>query len=127
MHRFYDSLLNNLMLSNKNSLLEADLKKKKKYIIGLFGVSFLLWFFSLYSEGINKSFRRMINVLKLELYLLRKSIFSFKSGITALSAREKPSYEEQVNLSNKSLLHQSVILLLSFFDPICLQVFHQDF
>ncbi|NXI04904.1 WDR63 protein, partial [Pachycephala philippinensis] len=43
-------------------------------------------------------------------------------GIIALSAREQPSYEEQVNLSNKSLLHQSVILLLSFFDPICLQL-----
>ncbi|NXR61545.1 WDR63 protein, partial [Rhadina sibilatrix] len=43
-------------------------------------------------------------------------------GIIALSAREQPSYEEQVNLSNKSLLHQSVILLWSFFDPICLQL-----
>ncbi|NXS20472.1 WDR63 protein, partial [Mystacornis crossleyi] len=43
-------------------------------------------------------------------------------GIIALSAREQPLYEEQVNLSNKSLLHQSVILLLSFFDPICLQL-----
>ncbi|NXO37575.1 WDR63 protein, partial [Locustella ochotensis] len=43
-------------------------------------------------------------------------------GIIALSAREQPSYEEQVNLSNKSLLHQSVILLWSFFDPTCLQL-----
>ncbi|NXP00041.1 WDR63 protein, partial [Certhia brachydactyla] len=43
-------------------------------------------------------------------------------GIIALSAREQLSYEEQVNLSNKSLLHQSVILLWSFFDPICLQL-----
>ncbi|NXU95954.1 WDR63 protein, partial [Cettia cetti] len=43
-------------------------------------------------------------------------------GIIALSARQQPSYEEQVNLSNKSLLHQSVILLWSFFDPICLQL-----
>ncbi|NXX29003.1 WDR63 protein, partial [Nicator chloris] len=43
-------------------------------------------------------------------------------GIIALSAREKPLYEEQVNLSNESLLHQSVILLWSFFDPICLQL-----
>ncbi|NXA95377.1 WDR63 protein, partial [Melanocharis versteri] len=43
-------------------------------------------------------------------------------GIIALSAREQPSYEKQVNLSNKSLLHKSVILLWSFFDPICLQL-----
>ncbi|NXN85767.1 WDR63 protein, partial [Bombycilla garrulus] len=43
-------------------------------------------------------------------------------GIIALSAREHPSYEEQVDLPNKSLLHQSVILLCSFFDPICLQL-----
>ncbi|NWZ33944.1 WDR63 protein, partial [Brachypodius atriceps] len=43
-------------------------------------------------------------------------------GIIALSARKQPSYEEQVNLSNKSLLHQSAILLWSFFDPICLQL-----
>ncbi|NWZ68993.1 WDR63 protein, partial [Acrocephalus arundinaceus] len=43
-------------------------------------------------------------------------------GIIALSAREQPLHEEQVNISNKSLLHQSVILLLSFFDPICLQL-----
>ncbi|NWI36708.1 WDR63 protein, partial [Picathartes gymnocephalus] len=43
-------------------------------------------------------------------------------GIIALSAREQPSYEEQVNLSNKSLLHQSVILLWSFFVPSRLQL-----
>ncbi|NXQ63052.1 WDR63 protein, partial [Anthoscopus minutus] len=43
-------------------------------------------------------------------------------GIIALSAREQPSCEEQVNISNQSLLHQSVILILSFFDPICLQL-----
>uniref|UniRef100_A0A8D2P0V5 WD repeat domain 63 n=1 Tax=Zosterops lateralis melanops TaxID=1220523 RepID=A0A8D2P0V5_ZOSLA len=43
-------------------------------------------------------------------------------GIIALSAREQPLYEEQVNLSNKSLLHKSVILIWSFFDPICLQL-----
>ncbi|NWX57933.1 WDR63 protein, partial [Promerops cafer] len=43
-------------------------------------------------------------------------------GIIALSATEQPSYEEQVNLSNKSLLHQSVILLWSLFDPLCLQL-----
>ncbi|NWH83808.1 WDR63 protein, partial [Aegithalos caudatus] len=43
-------------------------------------------------------------------------------GIIALSAREQPSYEEQVNLSNKSMLHKSVILLWSFFDPMCLQL-----
>ncbi|KAM7046465.1 dynein axonemal intermediate chain 3 isoform 2-T2 [Acridotheres tristis] len=43
-------------------------------------------------------------------------------GIIALSAGEQPSDEEQVNLSNKSLLHQSVILFWSFFDPICLQL-----
>ncbi|NWU44000.1 WDR63 protein, partial [Hylia prasina] len=43
-------------------------------------------------------------------------------GIIALSAREQPLLEEQVNLSNKSLPHQSVILLWSFFDPICLQL-----
>ncbi|NXB40792.1 WDR63 protein, partial [Eulacestoma nigropectus] len=43
-------------------------------------------------------------------------------GIIALSTREQPPCEEQVNLSNKSLLHQSVILLLSFFDPVCLQL-----
>ncbi|NXK61197.1 WDR63 protein, partial [Sylvietta virens] len=43
-------------------------------------------------------------------------------GIIALSAREQPSDEEQVNLSNKSLLHQSVILFWSFFDPMCLQL-----
>lgn len=57
MHRFYDSLLNNLLLINKNSLLKADLKKRKKnkYVIGLFGVPFLLWFFPQFSEGINIS------------------------------------------------------------------------
>ncbi|XP_066181241.1 dynein axonemal intermediate chain 3 isoform X2 [Sylvia atricapilla] len=43
-------------------------------------------------------------------------------GIIALSARQQPLYEEKVNLSNKSLLHKSVILLWSFFDPICLQL-----
>ncbi|NXI18023.1 WDR63 protein, partial [Irena cyanogastra] len=43
-------------------------------------------------------------------------------GIIALSAREQPSCEEQVNLSNKSFLHQSVILLWSLFDPSCLQL-----
>ncbi|NXH43538.1 WDR63 protein, partial [Dicaeum eximium] len=43
-------------------------------------------------------------------------------GIIALSAREQPSYEEQVNLSNKSLLHQSVILLWSLYEPTCLQL-----
>ncbi|KAF4793094.1 hypothetical protein TURU_114834 [Turdus rufiventris] len=43
-------------------------------------------------------------------------------GIIALSAGEQPSDEEQVNLSNESLLHQSVILLWSFFDPLCLQL-----
>ncbi|NWV36559.1 WDR63 protein, partial [Grantiella picta] len=43
-------------------------------------------------------------------------------GIIALSAREQPVCEEQVNLSNKSLLHHSVILLWSFFDPICPQL-----
>ncbi|XP_075364596.1 dynein axonemal intermediate chain 3 isoform X2 [Mycteria americana] len=39
-------------------------------------------------------------------------------GIIAVSARERLSYEEQVNLSDKSLLQQSVILCWSFFDPI---------
>ncbi|KFR03726.1 WD repeat-containing protein 63, partial [Opisthocomus hoazin] len=39
-------------------------------------------------------------------------------GIIAVSAREQLSYEEQVNLSDKSLLQQSVILFWSFFDPI---------
>ncbi|NWU61673.1 WDR63 protein, partial [Pterocles burchelli] len=38
-------------------------------------------------------------------------------GIIAVSARERLSYE-QVNLSDKSLLQQSVILFWSFFDPI---------
>ncbi|NXL46215.1 WDR63 protein, partial [Podilymbus podiceps] len=39
-------------------------------------------------------------------------------GIIAVSARERLSYEEQVNRSDKSLLQQSVILFWSFFDPI---------
>ncbi|NXK18220.1 WDR63 protein, partial [Arenaria interpres] len=39
-------------------------------------------------------------------------------GIIAVSARQRLFYEEQVNLSDKSLLQQSVILFLSFFDPI---------
>ncbi|NXA26264.1 WDR63 protein, partial [Ibidorhyncha struthersii] len=39
-------------------------------------------------------------------------------GIIAVSAREQLSYEEQVNLSDKSFLQQSVILFWSFFDPI---------
>ncbi|KFZ54170.1 WD repeat-containing protein 63, partial [Antrostomus carolinensis] len=39
-------------------------------------------------------------------------------GIIAVSARERLSYEEQVNLSDKSLLQPSVILFWSFFDPI---------
>ncbi|OWK64393.1 WD repeat-containing protein 63 [Lonchura striata] len=43
-------------------------------------------------------------------------------GIIALSARQQSSYEEQVNLSNKSLLHQPVILLWSLFHPLCLQL-----
>ncbi|NWV08011.1 WDR63 protein, partial [Ptilonorhynchus violaceus] len=43
-------------------------------------------------------------------------------GIIALSARKQLSNEEQVNLSNKLLLHQSVILFLRFFDPICPQL-----
>ncbi|NXU13030.1 WDR63 protein, partial [Pardalotus punctatus] len=43
-------------------------------------------------------------------------------GIIALSARQQPAYEEQVNLPNKSLLHQSVILLWSFFYPVCPQL-----
>jgi len=44
-----------------------------------------------------------------------------------VSAREQLSYEEQVNLSDKSLLQQSVILFWSFFDPIHPQVFNPDF
>ncbi|NWU07263.1 WDR63 protein, partial [Cephalopterus ornatus] len=40
------------------------------------------------------------------------------SGIIAVSARKQLSYEEQVKLANKSLLHQSVILFWSFSDPI---------
>ncbi|KAM9283510.1 dynein axonemal intermediate chain 3 isoform 2-T4 [Morus bassanus] len=39
-------------------------------------------------------------------------------GIIAVSAREQLSYEERVNISDKSLLQQSVILFWSFFDPI---------
>ncbi|NXX14189.1 WDR63 protein, partial [Podargus strigoides] len=39
-------------------------------------------------------------------------------GIIAVSARERLSYEERVNLSDKSLLQQSVILFWSLFDPI---------
>ncbi|NXX58677.1 WDR63 protein, partial [Scopus umbretta] len=38
-------------------------------------------------------------------------------GIIAVSARERLSYEEQGNLSDKSLLQQSVILFWTFFDP----------
>ncbi|NWS15612.1 WDR63 protein, partial [Pachyramphus minor] len=40
------------------------------------------------------------------------------SGIIAVSARQQLSYEEQLKLSNKSRLHQSVILLWSFSDPV---------
>ncbi|NWW78384.1 WDR63 protein, partial [Climacteris rufus] len=43
-------------------------------------------------------------------------------GVIALSGREQLSNEEQVNLSNKSLLHQSVILFWSLLDPICPQL-----
>ncbi|NXP52056.1 WDR63 protein, partial [Heliornis fulica] len=39
-------------------------------------------------------------------------------GIIAVSARERLSNEEQANLSEKSLLQQSVILFWSFFDPV---------
>ncbi|NXN38279.1 WDR63 protein, partial [Rhinoptilus africanus] len=39
-------------------------------------------------------------------------------GIIAVSARGPLYYEEQANLSDKSLLQQSVILFWSFFDPI---------
>ncbi|GAB0193019.1 dynein intermediate chain 3, axonemal [Grus japonensis] len=39
-------------------------------------------------------------------------------GIIAVSARKRLSHEEQVNLSDKSLLQQSVILFWSFFDPL---------
>ncbi|XP_054068004.1 dynein axonemal intermediate chain 3 [Rissa tridactyla] len=39
-------------------------------------------------------------------------------GIIAVSAGDQLYYEEQVNLSEKSLLQQSVILFWSFFDPI---------
>ncbi|XP_067997278.1 dynein axonemal intermediate chain 3 isoform X1 [Melanerpes formicivorus] len=39
-------------------------------------------------------------------------------GIIAVSPREQLSYEEQVSLSDKSLLPQSVIVLWSFSDPM---------
>ncbi|XP_009958347.1 PREDICTED: WD repeat-containing protein 63, partial [Leptosomus discolor] len=39
-------------------------------------------------------------------------------GIIAVSARKRLSYEEEVNLSDKSLLRRSVIVFWSFFDPI---------
>ncbi|NXU72278.1 WDR63 protein, partial [Oreotrochilus melanogaster] len=39
-------------------------------------------------------------------------------GIIAVSAREQLPHEVQGNLSDKSLLHHSVILFWSFFDPI---------
>ncbi|NXG88526.1 WDR63 protein, partial [Stercorarius parasiticus] len=39
-------------------------------------------------------------------------------GIIAVSARDQLYYEEQVNLSDKSLLQKSIILFWSFFDPI---------
>ncbi|NXJ61218.1 WDR63 protein, partial [Rostratula benghalensis] len=39
-------------------------------------------------------------------------------GIIAVSARQQLFYEEQVNLPGKSVLQQSVILFLSFSDPI---------
>ncbi|NXU85438.1 WDR63 protein, partial [Xiphorhynchus elegans] len=39
-------------------------------------------------------------------------------GIIAVSARKQLPYEDEVNLSSKSLLHQSVILFWSFFDLI---------
>ncbi|XP_056212523.1 dynein axonemal intermediate chain 3 isoform X3 [Falco biarmicus] len=39
-------------------------------------------------------------------------------GIIAVSARKRHSYKEQVNLSDKSLLQQSLILFWSSFDPI---------
>ncbi|NXE79223.1 WDR63 protein, partial [Cochlearius cochlearius] len=43
-------------------------------------------------------------------------------GIIAVSARQRLSYEEQANLSDKSLLQQSVILFWSFFDPVHPQI-----
>ncbi|XP_009072670.1 PREDICTED: WD repeat-containing protein 63, partial [Acanthisitta chloris] len=43
-------------------------------------------------------------------------------GIIAVSARQQLSHEKQVNLSNKSLLYQSVILFWSCFDPTCPQL-----
>ncbi|KFV43017.1 WD repeat-containing protein 63, partial [Gavia stellata] len=39
-------------------------------------------------------------------------------GIIAVSARQQLSYERQVNLSDKSLLQQSVVLFWNIFDPI---------
>ncbi|NXI35750.1 WDR63 protein, partial [Galbula dea] len=39
-------------------------------------------------------------------------------GIIAVSVRGRLSHEEQVNLSEKTLLHQSVIVFWSVFDPI---------
>ncbi|NXS54230.1 WDR63 protein, partial [Brachypteracias leptosomus] len=39
-------------------------------------------------------------------------------GIIAVSAREQLSYEEQVNLPDKSLLQESAIVFWSLFDPI---------
>lgn len=48
MHRFYDSLLNNLMLSNKNSLLEADLKKKEIHNWFVWGFFPALVFFTVF-------------------------------------------------------------------------------
>uniref|UniRef100_A0A8C8AYB2 Dynein axonemal intermediate chain 3 n=1 Tax=Otus sunia TaxID=257818 RepID=A0A8C8AYB2_9STRI len=39
-------------------------------------------------------------------------------GIIAVSAKEQLSFEEQVNLSDKSLMQQPVIIFLSFSDPI---------
>ncbi|NXY50316.1 WDR63 protein, partial [Ceuthmochares aereus] len=39
-------------------------------------------------------------------------------GIVAVSARRRLSYEEEVNLCDKSVLQQSVIIIWSFFDPI---------
>ncbi|XP_010294352.1 PREDICTED: WD repeat-containing protein 63 [Phaethon lepturus] len=39
-------------------------------------------------------------------------------GIIAVSARKRLSYEEQVNLSDESLLQQSVLLFWNFLDPV---------
>ncbi|KFP92354.1 WD repeat-containing protein 63, partial [Apaloderma vittatum] len=41
-----------------------------------------------------------------------------KWGIIAVSARERLSYEDQVNLSDKALLQESVIVFWSILDPI---------